>query len=371
MFSQKQKNMKRPIQIFGFILLSSLISCGQNGDKQYLDNLTVVSQQVESIQKQGSPIPLEYMVTTNISAKDSLLICYNVQQTDNAFFSIYNTKNAELLGCFCPRGRGPEEVVAMMLLRQLDKNEQGDLIAELYAFNNDDLLIWNISQSLVSGTTVYDAVIPVEWQKQYRSICRFNFRLNNDLKLLHVPSTEDESGDLSPMHYSVYSDKERAEVRRIPVFNNPLISTTPHYSTEFISYTEDCLKPDKTKIAFGMTYAPILGIVDLTTGRVEAFSLDEKFRLATLTQGETPIWCFKSLQADDDKIYALYEGDFEPRTGKAREHTESIVYVFDWEGNLLEKLMLDHEAYCIALDCDRAVLYGADPRNEVVYRYQL
>lgn len=125
------------------------------------------------------------------------------------------------------------------------------------------------------------------------------------------------------------------------------------------------------KITFELIWISIFGIVDIASGEVDVFSLDRLFRFSDLTNRNIPMWHFKNLQTDDNRIYVLYHGDYEPRTGKAQQHDKSMVYVFDWQGNLKERLLLDHEVYCIALDSVNSCLYGADPGEERLYIYQL
>ena len=346
------------------------VSCG--GADSCLNNMTFVDpRQVPVTEMTSRHLELEYLASPNICVVDTLLVCYNVKPIDNGFFSVYDLKRQERLGSFCPHGRGADEVTTLMLLRQIGRNQAGELIADLYACNNDRLLTWNITKSLAANKTVYDKVIPVDWKQCYNSVCRYNFRVNDDLKILQVPTSMVEKNRFSPMHYSLYSIAENREFKSIRILEKPLISKTPYYSTEMLSYTEDCLKPDKTKIAFGMTYAPVFGIVDIASGEVDMFSLDRSFRFSDLMNGNIPVWHFKNLQADDNRIYALYHGDFEPRTGKAQQHDKSMVYVLDWQGNLKERLLLDHEVYCIALDSLNSCLYGADPGVERLYKYQL
>lgn len=361
--------MNRYIRFFPYFALM-FVACG--GSDLYMDDMTFVDlRQVPVTEKTSQHIELEYLSSPNICVVDTLLVGYNVKPIDNGFFSVYDLERQERLGSFCPQGRGIREVIAFMLLRQIDRNQAGELVADLYAYNNNSLLTWNITKSLAANKTVYDKIVPVDWKQCYNSVCRYNFRVNDDLKILHVPTSMSETNRFSPMHYSLYSIAENRELKSIRILEKPLISKTPHYSTEMLSYTEDCLKPDKTKIAFGMTYAPVFGIVDIVSGAVDVFSLDRSFRFSDLMNGNTPVWHFKNLQADDNRIYALYHGDFEPRTGKVRQHDKSMVYVFDWQGCLKERLMLDHEVYCIALDSANSCLYGVDPGSETLYKYRL
>lgn len=353
-----------------FLLFIILASCNKS-NSLYLENITIINQNVPEVNKKSVSFDLEFLATPNIAVYDSLLICYNIKPIDNCFFSIYNIKEQKLLGNFCLKGRGSHEMINTMLLRQVDVIGDGEIVADLYAYNNNKLLTWNITKSLESESTVYDEIIPVDWKQYYKSICRFNFRINDDIKVLHIPVSTISINKLSPMHYSVFSSKENKEIKNIPIFKKAIISNTPYYSTEMLSYTEDCVKPDKTKIAFGMTYAPIFGILDIESGHINTFSLEKSFNFSDLTEGAPPIWHFKNLQADENKIYALYHGDYEPRTGKAKSHDKSIVYVLDWSGKLLEKLILDREVYCIALDRAKSYLYGVNPSIETLYRYQL
>lgn len=360
--------MKHLLPLF---LLLSFISCRQS-NSDYIKNIEILSTDVDAIKKKGLVTDVELMASPNVLVADSLIISYNIKPVENKFLTIYNLNTGKPLGNFCFNGRGPQEATSIMILRQIRRNDNSELVSDIYAYNDDKLLVWNITRSLQSGNDIYDSIIPIEWRNKYKTVCRFNFGINDDIKLLNIPTADRFSDKITPMHYSLYSLKENREIKKFPVLLKPVISNTSGFSTEMLSYTEDCIKPDFSKIAFGMTYAPVFGILDIKSGEIKTFLLDADFRFSDLTLGNNPLWCFKNLQADNDRIYALYHGDYEPRTGMAKGNAgESLVYVFDWDGNLLQKMILDQDVYCMSLDSERAVLYGVNPMKEQIFAYDL
>lgn len=77
---------------------------------------------------------------------------------------------------------------------------------------------------------------------------------------------------------------------------------------------------------------------------------------------------FVYIQSKDNKIYALYSGkyfrDLNFPFGKT-------IYVFDWEGQPIEKLNLHDEIFAFEIDLKRGKLYCVNPGVDSVFIYNL
>ncbi|MFC4871158.1 BF3164 family lipoprotein [Negadavirga shengliensis] len=70
-------------------------------------------------------------------------------------------------------------------------------------------------------------------------------------------------------------------------------------------------------------------------------------------------YCFVSGATSEKYIYALYSGNLRSATEFIDPALADTVYVFDWKGNPVKKLTLDHSVRSIAVDEENQILYAA------------
>lgn len=128
--------------------------------------------------------------------------------------------------------------------------------------------------------------------------------------------------------------------------------------------SNNTFKPDGTKIVQAMIRLPQLNIVDVQTGEVVGYRLNYGLDLSVF-KGKKQLRNFYGLvQADDNYIYALY-------WGKVQWGDINTIYVFDWSGNLIDKLKVDHYISSIWLDMVRNRFYIIESKTDDVFYYDL
>ena len=111
-----------------------------------------------------------------------------------------------------------------------------------------------------------------------------------------------------------------------------------------------------------MRHHPQINILDTYTGNLVGYRIKNGPNFSLLET--TNIYC-NTVHADDNYIYATYWGK-EP-WGGARFSLINTIHVFDWDGNLLHKLITDQFYFNVWSDPVRKRLYTIDMNTEEVY----
>ena len=101
-------------------------------------------------------------------------------------------------------------------------------------------------------------------------------------------------------------------------------------------YSWQCLDSNRDRLCFAMLRMPQINILDIHSGSIRGFRLDDRPRL----NSDKMYFYFMSAYSYGDKIYALYSGD-EGMEASSLPTSPGALYVFDWDGNIHEKYLLD------------------------------
>lgn len=251
--------------------------------------------------------------------------------TDDYLISIYDLVSGEITGGMCRRGRGPGEFLSV----------------------SPSFSIWDGCLSLYdAGTGTYSEIdldrIRNEkdvFEKRTRiafpaggnnPIIMSSFKLPNDLMIAYN-SVQGEIGYVSieSPYYAVYDTNTGEQVRQYDIFDARSVNSRADELSRMTSFAlADCIDERREKICFAMNQMPILAILDIATGEAHGIRLKNA---PAYTIG-TPVFHFRSVCADENMIYALYYG--EKQEDILPEKTDTILYVFSWEGVMLNKVRL-------------------------------
>lgn len=353
-------------------VLPLLWSCGNNADSKYFNGPIVPINDIAEEEKVSSQrIELNGITAGFVAAYDSLAIFW-YWDYPGAYFSIFNMNDGAHLGYYCLKGRGPQETLGVPPIYQFYQ-EGGELKTLLLAFNNDKLLFWNITKSIQENATVFDTIVPYDWRKDHLSAYTKISRLDDNTLLGFVPQ-EYTTLSNTLMTLPVYEKRT--------IFSNELLDTyTPFKESitggdakilpdfKFLN-TSDGLKPDGTKIAQSMFFLQQIHIIDLDKNKVTGYRIKGTPDFSMFKQ--VPPNCnyyYHKLQCDDNFIYTLYYG--KEHSSFNRESSCDMVHVFDWDGNLVKKLELEHPAQEIWLDRETNRLYTYFEPEEAFCRIDL
>ncbi|KAA6325936.1 hypothetical protein EZS27_024899, partial [termite gut metagenome] len=127
--------------------------------------------------------------------------------------------------------------------------------------------------------------------------------------------------------------------------------------SKFLLFQGDIMmKPDNAKFVYASTRCDLLKIVAIENNSLkEIITLNTYFpkfkkesddNIAILKENVNG---FISLATTDNYIYALYSGRSEIQDS-ATHYFSQYIYVIDWNGKLIKKMILDKDAWQICID---------------------
>jgi hypothetical protein len=301
---------------------------------------------------------------------DSFMIFWNYKLT-KSFFNIFNLNTGEYIGDFCNRGGGPEDSYSMPYVYQVYK-DNGTLTTLLDAANEQKLFIWDISKSIELRTAVFDTVIHYERSLSHDRIANYlyMFRLDKDTLITLVSSDLlSIDGDMASAPYyrkrTIYSNQQ---VRDYKIYNNDVIRKgESRISPDFYYLSRDCIKPDRTKIVQGMHRLCQINIIDLASGQITGYRTKNTPDFSIFNTDMKSITYYSRIQADDNYIYALHLGEEIDNHPSVKPKFPHLVFIFDWNGNLIKKLDLGHPVIEFAIDGYNNLLYSMDAEDDKLY----
>ena len=338
--------MKKVALILG---LMSLMSCNRIDEQDFFKFDIVDADSPDMV----TPVEVDNMINTGVKLMDCAISYPYVfsNESGDHLFGITDISSGKYLGKWCLRGNGPEEPLYVLPITDI-YNIGEDMIADLFSYHGGKLLTWNISESLRSDTDVYDDVIKIDYSEQpvpFFSV----YRVCDSLTLVYDTRQNAYVNEMiAAPSYDLYDTSSGNLVKRFDLFNMFVSkSSGRHFTSKSYLSVSDCMKPDKSRIAFAMRYMPVISVLDLKSGQVKGIRLKDAKSFTT----RKLICHFVDISADDDYIYALYYG---------RERVDGsfpeILHIFDWEGNWVSTRKLSHHASALQVSNDRLYLYNFD-----------
>lgn len=358
------------------VSIAMLASCDSKlSDKEYFNGpITAVKDIGNIVPLEGESIPLPESGFCNGSlyVHDSLLVFYN-PKIPTSFYSVFDVKAGEYLGEYIKKGRGPLEVSGGAPIYETFV-DNGDLKSLVWTPNQNRIMVWNITESVGQNTSVFDSIIPYKCgdlrkMKPYSNIYRIS---ENRILAYILPWSSDPTTKAATVPYyqerTLYTDQP---VKDYDIFLKPIFIKEYPDMQEQIFRSEDCIKPDGSKIAQGMCYLDQINIIDLQSGKVEGFRIEGSpdFTLFAKDLSKCKKY-YLNCQADYNYIYALYAGNpMYPEDGIFKQ--SHMLHIFDWEGRFVAKCDLGQPVDYLGLDRVNNILYAMDSRAEKLFAYDL
>lgn len=338
----------------------SIVSC--QSDTEYFLNggYSYVDDRVETCRIQGTEVPgSDGYDAIRIAICDTLGFFYSWKYPDG-FVSVLHVETGEEFGVYCPKGRGPLETTGMSPIHDL-RYERGMLRAEILDVHRQRLLVWNITESLDKGRTIYDTVSPMTTKTIYQWCSKID---NERYFTCSAAIPFEDIREVVAPKYAVVSLMDGRKEREYQLFRDSILAVTSlgkWLMPDFVAMEYD-MKPDRSKVVMGMAHYPQINILDLDSGELHGYRYKALHSVTTARR----IWYYASVCCDDEHVYALYNAvdlsDFQSNT------QSSVVHVFDWNGDLTQKLDLNGCFDQIYLD--NGYIYALNRRKGVV-RYEL
>ena len=359
----------KKIIIIATVIMGLFVCCRNydtyyfNGEIQHFDDSHKIVKNVIS-----KSVSLDGIPTGMIAVYDSLLICWSPDYQD-CFFSISNLDTGSEIGFFCEKGQGPEEAMSVNCIFQLFKKEN-DICTYLWAYNENRLFLWNISQSIEKGITVYDTIISYEKNRYF-----FLFYQPEDVLFVNRPVEFLNREEISTPFYEKRSINTKEITQDYRVYKKESLRSSDIGNLESSLYTWDVIKPDGSKIAQAMRHLPQINILDTHTGDIIGFRMKNSPDYSFLKKDKDLMSMtryYNSIHADNNYLYATYWGKekWNDRLGSEVPHF-NIIHIFDWNGKQLYELITDRSFFRVWVDSVRNRLYTIDMNNDEVYYIDL
>ena len=342
--------------IVHLLLLNVFFCCHKNADNTYfLGDIKYIEDVAKEIHVTLKEVPLNGANYGIIAVYDSLMIFWN-PKLQYMFFNIFNLDTGKEIGSFCGKGGGPNEMFGVSPIYQFFE-ENNDLKTLIFAANENKIFIWNISQSIKCGFTVIDTIIPYNSKNEYGVVAyNYMFYKNGDSLFTHTPTFALNEEEASLSYYqkrTLYSD---TLLQKYNIYKKSVRNGKATMIPEFFFASNDAIKPDGSKIAQAMGYLSQINILDTNTGDIIGYRMkntpDFSFFETRMTLRKT---YYTRIQASNKYIYAPYWGK-EP-LGLREIPLINNIHVFNWNGKLLYKFIVDFSVGEIWLDEIRNRLY--------------
>lgn len=335
--------MNKIVVIILTSVIFSFISCSNLDERDFFNFV------VEEVEDSVPSRILSVNNIGNVSAKldgcviaDGLIVSYDGKNDD--FFAITDLQADSLIGKFCSKGRSWNAPVSAIPLSELMRDSLG-LVANVFSFADGKLLEWCVSQSINNGKTEYRSIIDLKSGNIGILPLMSVYSINRQTVIAYNSGQITDNRYCAPA-YEVYDLKDGNIIKRYELFNNlESITDDGIYTPRVYLSNQDCVRPGRKKLAFGMFYMPIWAILDTDTGECKGMRLGGKRAF----DQHKRICHFMDMQCDNDFIYALYWGS----EARGLEDYPGLLYVFDWEGRIVNKLKIPERFTNLQLDGDR------------------
>lgn len=360
--------------VFTALLSVIIISCNKNDDNTYFNGeIRQIEDKVENEKKVVlTPLQLQGVNYGFIAVYDSLMFFMNPKLPDQ-FFNLFNVDTGKEIGTFHNKGQGPNEFIGLSPIFQFYIDDDDDeLKTLLFAPNEDKLLIWNISKTVKQRKTMIDTIVPYTWNEETKGASyKYIFRLNKDKILTSVQSHMTINDKMASLPFyqkrTIFSNEL---LKNYSIYKQAIRNDEAEIIPETFFASNEFLKPDGSKIVQAMLHLSQLNIMDIATGEVVGYRMKGSPNFSIFTKKNKPLNKYHTrIQADDNYIYAAYWG--KGQWGRYDIPFVNTIHVFDWYGNLIQRIITDQPVGEMTLDAVRNRLYTTDVGTDEVFYLEL
>lgn len=341
--------------------------------KEVVDSTKIDSTKIKKINLVDINLNSDY-ISQQILIHDSLVISY-LFSDNNYFFNIVNIKDGNLIGQFCHKGKGNNELLYCIGLNNcyVESNELKTLVTDTH---KDMLYEWNISKSIETKETIFDKIIDfkiIEPDRPYT----YTYRINDSTLLGYLSSGANDFYRTKPIlpaielrdifskniFKTINVFKDTFEEREPPVnrVNNEK-GFIPSFNF-FRSITD--VRPDCKYAVQAMVYLAQINIINIMTGEVKGIRLKDSpdFSIFRNYKRIEKRYFSKDVIATNDYIYVGYSGE----NLDVKGNNVGYIYKFDWNGDIIDVYDLSFNVSQILYDRATNKLYAFDSSNLKLY----
>ena len=342
-----------------FIAISLLaVSCARISEKDLLQfpvkAETVASPSVAISPEKVFPDPL-CLVGFGTSG-DKLILTANL--TNDHCLDVIDLATGETLQQLCRRGRGPGEFLS---------------ISPSFSIGDGSVVVYDTGAAVFSevsidgglnGNVTHQVKLKVK-PGRANPIIISSYKISEH-EMLGYNSIQGsmEYVSIENPYYALFDWDSGDELRGYNLFDASKIQGYSEGVKVEAFALRDCINTQKTTLCFAMGGMPVLGFLDIPSGKVKGIRL----------KGEPPFSakesriCFTGICAQDKYIYALYLG--ETQDSFSLDTSKTTLFIFDWDGQIRNKYELDGLYQSCCATPDKLYLSKIE-RDSQTYLYQL
>ena len=354
---------------FLFMSCISFIEISCTSDNNYQGKLRYFDETNEEMILHSDTLYTNGIYTPFINVVDSAVLFYNISQGDFTF-KASNLSTGQAIGDFCPIGHGHNEFISLSPIQQIYLEDEKSKTL-LFAPNESKILIWNITESFKTGSTIYDYIGGYSWKDKSPVSYSKQVMINNDSILLYTPSIRTFPDDkITDPTYQIRTLGSNILIREIRVFNHAIDNKDSQILPESYLDASFSLKPDKTKFVEAMNWLPQINIVDLKSGKILGNRMKDKQDEDIFSPNmEKALFCYNRVVSDNDYIYALWVGT--PRSEMRSGIGYNTIHIFDWEGRFIKKIRIEYPVNELTINIQNEELYGWNIEKQRLFKFDL
>ena len=371
LLNNKFRRMKSTCLFFMVLMFCFLFAECSSRSESYLNgNIYIVDDINITDSVVGEKLDFDGAYFGMMKVCDSEMIFFH-PRFPNFHYSCFNVKTGKHTANFFPTGAGPNEFNSVTPIIQTYK-EEDNIKSFFVAINEEKAGVFNITKSIKEKTTVLDTVFELKWRDKSLRPFIFVF-FEDDTNVLAKQSAAriaQKEHSYSLPRYLRINYKSNEIERQYDIFTNSITNKKAEDLNRDFFQTYDLIKPDKSKIAMGMSMLAQINILDVETGELKGFRISGTPDFDYLTGSVDKIKNFyHQMAVDDNYIYLVY---VDKKYIDIRESVDAnIVHVFDWHGNFCRKIFLDNPTDIIEIDSENRILYGFNLSREEIFQYKL
>jgi hypothetical protein len=322
------KNIKK--NHWCIIIIIFILSCSNKNEHKKFYNF---QEEIKIYHSKEVFLSGEFLRPQAICVCDSVIIINDNNQ--GSFFHAYNLNTGNKYADFGSLGSGPN-----------DLNKPSEMFVDK---NKSELVVFDQNFSRIFYYKIEDII-------------------NNNLNNIRQVQVNSEASRIIQQNDSIFyclgffsNGMFRKDIREKTIgydFNYPEIPNVElNPVSKFLLFQgEIMIKPDNSKFVYISTRCDLLKIIDMENDFLKEivtfntylpkFSKESDNNIAILKEN---INGFTSIATTDNYIYALFSGRSAIQNS-TNYYFSDYIYVIDWNGNLIKKMILDKDAWKICID---------------------
>ena len=306
-----------------------------------------------------------YVQVSDIWEYDSVLVVPSYDRQTKHELGIYSKKTGRLLYSGINYGNGPGESLSGYRNTSLD-----GVMMSYYDFEKGRALFVNVD-SLMRGSYAYEEQsleIPAETRVMQNA---------GDNMILYMSNRSEYADTSSSRRFTLQEISTGRTVLSYDYF--PVEDDAVRYRLYNFTYSL-AISPDKSRFAVGTLWGAVLETysigVDSISRLYTGYFAEPEFDAVhlSLAENEHTVFGFRDLYAENDRLYAVYNG--EHISSAEVERSSSLVFndiaVLDWKGNPVELICTDYNIDHICYSArDNAVYASVWDEDGVMYLARL